>query len=278
MKDNEIVQRLIDRDVRVTQEFFFKRCNNLFRVIIEKVFPANERIKLDYDKLINDFYNFLMANDAKKLRGFKFTCSFDGWLKRESETFFMDKRTLQRLIDGDKKETSEFFLNRCKKIVEVIVKKYFPERAKYSDYDEEINELYVFLMKDKAKKLTDLELCGSFDGWLYMVARNYLFDYYKKNSSGVIDYDDENSFNNEVVLTWTSETRKETEMDFVRLLNYMPNRRYADVLRKLICEDMSPKDLAREMDVNEANLYNIKKRAIAQLTRIAINDIKNYNK
>ena len=40
----------------------------------------------------------------------------------------------------------------------------------------------------------------------------------------------------------------------------------------------TPELLAQEMRITTANLYNIKRRARAQLTRVALNDIKKYGK
>ena len=58
----------------------------------------------------------------------------------------------------------------------------------------------------------------------------------------------------------------------------MTNDRYVMVIRKLMIEDWEPEKLADEMGITTANLYNIKRRAVAQLTQIAINDIKEYGK
>ena len=63
-----------------------------------------------------------------------------------------------------------------------------------------------------------------------------------------------------------------------RLFEAMPTKRYVYVIRRLILEDCEPEGLAREMNITTANLYNIKRRAMAQLTRIALNDIKEYGK
>jgi len=63
-----------------------------------------------------------------------------------------------------------------------------------------------------------------------------------------------------------------------RLFDYMPNKRYVMVIRRLILEDWEPEQLAKEMNITTANLYNIKRRAMAQLTRVALNDIKEYGK
>ena len=43
-------------------------------------------------------------------------------------------------------------------------------------------------------------------------------------------------------------------------------------------EDWEPEQLAKDMNITTANLYNIKRRAVAQLTRAALNDIKEYGK
>lgn len=58
----------------------------------------------------------------------------------------------------------------------------------------------------------------------------------------------------------------------------MPTQRYVYVIRRLVLEDLEPEQLATEMGITTANLYNIKKRAMAQLTRVALNDSKEYGK
>ena len=62
------------------------------------------------------------------------------------------------------------------------------------------------------------------------------------------------------------------------LFESMPNKRYAYVIQKMIIEDVEPELLACEMNITTANLYNIKRRAMAQLTRIALKDVKEYGR
>ena len=69
-----------------------------------------------------------------------------------------------------------------------------------------------------------------------------------------------------------------SNLDLERLFQAMPTKRYVQVIRRLILEDCDPEELALEMNITTANLYNIKRRAMAQLTRIALNDIKAYGK
>jgi len=51
------------------------------------------------------------------------------------------------------------------------------------------------------------------------------------------------------------------EYDMERLFEAMPTKRYVYVIRRLILEDCEPEELAREMNITTANLYNIKRRA-----------------
>jgi len=67
-------------------------------------------------------------------------------------------------------------------------------------------------------------------------------------------------------------------MDIERLLSLMPNRRFVYVIRRLILEDAEPKTVAFELGTNVDNLYNMKKRAIAALTQIALKDVEKYGR
>ena len=64
------------------------------------------------------------------------------------------------------------------------------------------------------------------------------------------------------------------KIDIEKLLQLMENQRYADAIRNLVLDDMEPGQYAAQIGVTVDNLYNIKKRAMTALTRIAI---KYYN-
>ncbi|MBQ3710333.1 MAG: sigma-70 family RNA polymerase sigma factor [Bacteroidales bacterium] len=186
MTDKEIIQKLIDRDNRVTQEFFFKHCKPLFQSIIRNVFDY----QMDYNEFVNELYQHLMENDARRLKTFKFSSSLYGWLKTVAIRYFLDKKNHDRLIVPGGKET--------------------PAKKEGNDT--------------------------------------------------------------------TLENTIETSMDVERLLAAMSSKRYAYVIEKLILEDVPPEELAAEMNIKIANLYNLKKRAIKQLTLVALKDIKKYKK
>lgn len=184
MTDQEIIQGLIARNNRVTEEFFFVKCRPLFCSIIKKVFDY----EVDYDEFVNELYVYLMEGDAIKLRKFEYRSTVYLWLKVLATRFFVSKRN--RMIDDTSQE---------------------------SPYD----------------------------------GRNQVAD---------------------------TENSMTAEGDIERFLKKMPNKRYAYVIRRLILEDQEPERLAQEMNITTANLYNIKRRAMAQLTQVALKDIKEYGK
>ena len=184
MTDKEIIEGLIARDNRVTEEFFFVKCRPLFCSIMQKVFDY----EVEYDEFVNELYVYLMANDASKLRNFEYRSTVYQWLKVLAIRFFIHKRG--RMIDDTSQDTP------------------------YDGHQQ---------MADTERDMT-------------------------------------------------------AEGDLERLFDNMPNKRYVYVIRRLILEDWEPEQLAQEMNITTANLYNIKRRAMAQLTRVALNDVKEYGK
>ena len=184
MTDKEIIEGLIARDNRVTEEFFFVKCRPLFCSIIQKVFDY----EVDYDEFVNELYVCLMANDASKLRNFGYRSTVYQWLKVLAIRFFINKRG--RMIDDTTQENP------------------YDGRSQAADTEKDMT----------------------------------------------------------------------AEGDLERLFIKMPNKRYVYVIRRLVLEDWEPEQLAQEMNVTTANLYNIKRRAMAQLTKVALKDIKEYGK
>lgn len=184
-----------------------------------------------------------------------------------------DQEIIQKLIDHDNPLTEEFFFKHCKPLFCSIINKIFDYPV---NYDEFVNELYLHLMDNDAKRLRTFNFESSLYGWLKSVAIHYFLD--KKNHDKVIDNDSDESPTIKKENDMISKPISEASMDVELLLAAMPNQRYAHVIRKLVLEDMLPEDLADEMDITTANLYNIKKRAILQMTQVALIDIKIYKK
>ena len=184
MNEREIIDALIARDERVTQQFFFQSCRPLFLSIIRYVFSY----EVDYDEFVGEFYLYLMENDAHRLRQFEGRSTIYQWLKIVAIRYFVAKR--DKVIDM---QGSKPLLNRA------------AERS----------------CAVSSENLTD-------------------------------------------------------KIDVEHLLSLMPNRRFAFVVRRLILQDAEPQDVAAELGVSVDNLYNIKRRAVAALTAIALNEVDRY--
>ena len=99
MQDQQIIEALIARDERVTQQFFFRSCRPLFVSIIRYVFSY----EVDYDEFVNEFYIYLMENDAYRLRQFQGRSTIYQWLKTVAIRYFIVKR--DNMIDMEPKAT-----------------------------------------------------------------------------------------------------------------------------------------------------------------------------
>lgn len=186
-----------------------------------------------------------------------------------------DQQIIQGLIDKDKHVTEEFFFQRCKPLLCDIINTVFDHRA---DYDELVNELYLYLMADDAAKLKGFQFRSSVYQWLKVLAIRFFIKL--RDKGGVIDDESKESLYDccRNVDNMEADTYNDAQKDLERLLEAMPNRRYAFVIRRLVVDDIEPKQLTEEMDLSTANLYNIKTRAIRQLTEIALKDIYEYDK
>jgi hypothetical protein len=180
-----------------------------------------------------------------------------------------DREIIQGLIDHDERMTQDFFFKKCRPLFTTIIQYVFDYEV---EYDEFVNELYLYLMDNDAQKLRSFGFRSSVFQWLKTTAirffikkRNRLID---NNSHELPSYDHPADGSSD----------KDAEDDLERLFSLMPNKRYVMVIRRLILDDVKPEILAKEMGTNTANLYNIRRRAIAQLARVCLMDIHYYDK
>lgn len=182
-----------------------------------------------------------------------------------------DQEIVKGLIERDGQLTRDFFFVKCRPLFCSIMNMVFNYEV---EYDEMVNELYLYLMEDDAIKLRNFEYRSSVYQWLKILAIRYFIKKRARmidNASGEPPYDRQD-------YVAAPESDVAVEYDMERLFEAMPTKRYVYVIRRLMLEDCEPEELAREMSITTANLYNIKRRSMAQLTRIALNDIKEYGK
>ncbi len=182
-----------------------------------------------------------------------------------------EQEIIQGLIDRDNQITEDFFFVKCRPLFYSIMRLVFDYEVKY---DEMVNELYVYLMEDDASKLRNFQYRSSVYQWLKILAIRFFI---KKRVRMMDDNTQETPYS-EQDQEPDLQTEPSAAYDIERLFEAMPTKRYVQVIRRLILEDCEPDILAQEMNITTANLYNIKRRSMAQLTRIALNDIKEYGK
>jgi len=182
-----------------------------------------------------------------------------------------EQEIIKGLISRDNRITKDFFFVKCRPLFYSVMRSVFDYEV---EYDEMVNELYIYLMEDDASKLRNFQYRSSIFLWLKVLALRFFI---KKRSQMIEDSSQETPYD-EQGPEMASQADKAAGFDIERLLEAMPTQRYAQVIRRLILEDCEPEALAQEMNITTANLYNIKRRSMAQLIRIALNDIKEYGK
>jgi len=180
-----------------------------------------------------------------------------------------DQQIIKALIARDNAITQEFFFERCKPLFYAIIRNVFSYEV---DYDEFVNELYVYLMENDAARLKQFEGRSSLYQWIKVTATRFFI---KKRDLLIEDTSKETPIDEEIMVERPATA---SLLDVQRLLDAMPNRRYAAVIQKLMIEEYTPEELAAEMHITTDNLYNIKRRAMMQLMQVALNDIRYYGK
>ena len=182
-----------------------------------------------------------------------------------------DQEIIKGLINRDNHVTEEFFFVKCRPLFISVMNLVFDYEV---EYDEMVNELYVYLMEDDAAKLRNFQFRSSVYQWLKILAIRFFI---KKRYRVIEDSTKEPPYDgqSQIAALLSDNT---AVYDIERLFEAMPNKRYVHVIRRLILEDYEPEKLAQEMNITTANLYNIKRRSMAQLIRTALNDIKEYGK
>lgn len=184
-------------------------------------------------------------------------------MSQSIRTYTDDLKVVSMLLQWDDAATRSFFFNECRGMLTNVISKVFDYPV---EYDELVNALYLYIMENDAYRLRQFEGRSSIYLWLRTTATRFFIQYRDQ----VID-----DTTHEPPLVGTPDEPEDGEdenEDFDNRIvrqafDKMSNRRYAYVLQRLVIDEAPPLDVANEMGVTIDNLYNIKKRAIAQLTQ-----------
>ena len=167
------------------------------------------------------------------------------------------------LIQKDERITRQFFYQNCRPLLYKLIGEIFSTSV---DYNELVSELYLYLMEDDARRMKSFGGESSIYQWMKTVARRFFLDI--KSRGQVIENKSREPLyerNDEM----TDPSRQEAQMDVAALLDQITNERYRLVLRRVVLEGMDYEDLSEITGLKKSNLYNIRKRAMDELERIA---------
>lgn len=183
-----------------------------------------------------------------------------------------NKEIFDGLLRGDESTHRQFFFVDCRPLFTSIINNTF---SYHVDYDEFVNEFYIYLMENDAARLRQFEGRSSIYQWLKTVALRFALKLRKK---GVVT--DNNPQKSPYIIDVPSgdEPSKHANMDIEALLSLMGNERQVYVIRRHLIDGIDEPTLAEELGVKVSNLYNIKKRAMAALMKVALTDIQQYGK
>lgn len=176
-----------------------------------------------------------------------------------------DREIIQGLIERDNCVTEQFFYVKCRPLLTAIMRLVFSYPV---EYDEMVSELYDYIMENDCVKLRQFQFRSTIYQWMKVVATRFFIhkrDSLIENTSKEPPY----QRHDDDLMVDTAQIVAQ-KIDVARMLAMMENQRYADVIRHLILHDEEPEKYAESIGVTVDNLYNIKRRAIASISRIAI--------
>lgn len=183
-----------------------------------------------------------------------------------------DQQIIDALIERDERVTKRFFFENCRPLFVSIIRHVFSYEV---DYDEFVNELYVYIMENDAYRLKQFKGRSSIYQWLKVVAIRFFMA--KRNK--MIENDSKDYLIDVADKCYDDKEDKITSrIDISRLLSSMTNKRYAYVIRRLVLQDAEPLVVAEELSITIDNLYNVKKRAVAALTEMVLKENSKYEK
>lgn len=173
-----------------------------------------------------------------------------------------DERYINGLKSGDPTVTHSFFYDLCRYPLTDILNSLM---GRTLDYDDVVNELYLYLSTDNWRKL---DTFSAFNGcrlssWVSVVAWRYFMQarprLLHQASADMTDLEPQTS---------SPDIDIEISIDVENTFAAMPNKRYVSLLRLMLIEGYDSVETAKRLETTVDNIYNLKRRAIQQFIAI----------
>lgn len=183
--------------------------------------------------------------------------------KKPQQLNYQDAIFIETLRNGNSELCRQFFYQEIGGILHKIRMEVFRGNV---DFDEMVNELYLYLSRDNWAKF------DGFDGkngcrlrtWMIPVAWRYFLSIRER-----LLYQENNDDNPGAIRDYANDDlRIQIAIDVNAVLSKMPNRRYAEIIRLLLIEGYVAQDVADMLDMKVENVYNLKHRAIIQFIEL----------
>ena len=176
-----------------------------------------------------------------------------------------DQQIIDALIRKDEKVTHDFFFVWCRPLLYNLIRRVFSYEV---DYNELVNELYLHLMENDARRLRTFSGRSSVYQWIKCVALRYFIE---KRTQIIEDKAGDPLYEKDEPV-FDPSTDSDAKADLRVLIQLMPNDRYRYVLEQHYLMDVEYEKIAMALQTSPANVYNLKKRALTKLTVIVLED------
>ena len=145
--------------------------------------------------------------------------------------------------------------------------------TKQVEYDDLVQELYLYLSNNDWEKLRKYNPERPFINWFSVVSYRFFKDF----SCSMIDLSNQipiSNMNDHQTAFMSNGTIGTIMMDIKQAISKLKPPRDSEILEALLLRDEEPETVAKRHNVTVDNLYNIKRRAIAKLIKQHLIDYK----
>lgn len=169
-----------------------------------------------------------------------------------------DREIVNGILNGDEEIIKYFFFTKCSRLFTYIILSVFGGKT---DKNELMNELFLYLAKDDWHKLKEFDFRSSLLTWISVVAVRF----FTKKRNLLIEKESTEALIKEEIMDFEDLTRTIIKIDLEMAINNMSNKRYKEIIIRLDIHEIPYETVAKDLGVTVSNLYNIHRRALAQL-------------
>lgn len=173
---------------------------------------------------------------------------------------YSDNEYISGLKRGDADVIESFFYSLCSYTLNDIR---WSLMQGCIDYDELVNELYIYMSVDNWHKLDTFKGKNNctLKSWMVRLAWRFFMQQRSRLLFDGCPLEADKFYFNAVSMETLDH---DIAMDVESTFNRMPNKRYVQVLKWMLADGYDADEVAKFLDTTVPNIYNIKHRAIVQ--------------